>query len=163
MGFLDRFKRKKAVLIHEEHEVANYQPPRKQNWQQANIESAPAQVIEVQESASPQSKVQDSDERRLSITVTSRDLAIKNSRKKKRAKKKRVMKKRARPKRRKAAKRTLRPRPLDMEDGTTAKKWLQKDRELLGGALRDLNRELQSLRSARKRLELKMDAYSSSY
>ena len=71
------------------------------------------------------------------------------------------MKKRAKPRRRKAAKKIAESGSLKMEDGTNTKKWLHKDRELLGGALRDLDRELQSLRNNRKRLELKMANFSS--
>lgn len=137
MGFLDKFKRKKAVLIPEEKQVALL--PKKES-QQVSQDLLPGAS---------------------SMQVLSQSRALKNIKRKKRAKKRRVMKKRVKPKRRKAVMGASESRSLKMEDGTSTKKWLRKDRELLGGALKDLNNELQGLRNARKRLELKMASYSS--
>lgn len=137
MGFLDKFKRKKAVLIPEEKQVASL--PKKESQQVSRDLSSDSS----------------------SMQVLSQGRALKNIKKKKRAKKRRVMTKRVKPKRRKAVMGVSESRSLKMEDGTSTKKWLRKDRELLGGALKDLNNELQGLRNARKRLELKMASYSS--
>ncbi len=135
MGFWDKFKRNKAVLIHEESQVLS--PSQGQN------ELMPK---DLQSGAS---------------SAPSQDGVLKAIKRKRRAKKRKVMKKRVKPKHRKAATKVSGSRSLKMEDGSSSKKWLKKDRELLGGALKDLNHELQGLRNARKRLELKMADYSS--
>lgn len=69
--------------------------------------------------------------------------------------------KRASPKtvRKKAVQKVRAPKPSKTKK-SIPKKVMQKERDLLDDALRDLNRELQSLRSARKKLELKMAGFS---
>ncbi len=134
MGFLDRFKRKKAVLIHEEKDVVS--------------KPLPEQRVEVHvQSPSPSTSMQ----------VVSQGKALKAIRRKKRAKKRRVMKRssRAKPKKHtKNAKRSPSPSPKVGEGSTN--KWMHKERALLDAALRDLNRELSGLRSSRRKLEMKM-------
>jgi len=135
MGFWDKFKRKKATLAPEESQV---------------IRSVQEQIVSTQEPSS-----------NFSVSALRQNKVPGTIKRKKRASKRKVMKKRAKPRRRKAAKKIAESGSLKMEDGTNTKKWLHKDRELLGGALRDLDRELQSLRNNRKRLELKMANFSS--
>ena len=94
-------------------------------------------------------------------SVASAELHQKSKKSRKKRAKKRIAMKRAKPKHSKVARKSARSGYMNLEDGTTTKKWLQKDRELLGGALRDLNRELQSLRNTRKGLEMKMANFSS--
>ena len=60
--------------------------------------------------------------------------------------------------RKKAVKTVRAPKPSKAK--SIPKKVMQKERNLLDDALRDLNRELQSLRRARKKLELKMTGFS---
>ena len=61
--------------------------------------------------------------------------------------------------RRKAVKKVRAPKPSKAKK-SVPRKWLQKERDLLDDALQDLNDELRSLSSARKKLESKMTDFS---
>jgi len=131
MGFLDRFKRKKVVLIPEEKNLASTE-----------------QNVEVSVQPSPPN---------TSSMIVSQGKALKAIKRKKRAKKRRVMKKSSHAKAKhhtKRAKKSSAPSPKVGEGSTN--KWMHKERALLDAALRDLNRELSGLRSSRKKLENKM-------
>ncbi|GEM_PF-4778327 len=132
MGFWDKFKRKKAALTPEESQVIN---------------SVQEQIVKTQ--ASDTSFIPASSQGKVLSTI------------RKRKKKKIVKKRKAMKKVKRKVKRVSKSSSMDMDDGAGGKKWLHKDRELLGGALRDLERELQSLRTTRKKLELKMGNFSS--
>ena len=138
MGFWDRFKRKKVILIPEEKQ------------ENQAISSVPEQRADTNVPGFT-----------FSAPTLSQAKALKVIKRRKKIKKRKVMKKRVKPKRRKVAAKSLGSDAVNMDDSSAGKKWLQKDRELLGGALRDLNRELQSLRNARKKLELDMADFSS--
>src|SRR3989344_3553505 len=136
MGFLDKFKRKKAVLIHEESQIL----------------SSPAEQHQQPPTESPRNT--------SSMQVVSQGRALKTIKRKKRATKRRVMKKSSHSKTRhvKKAKKSSTPSPKVGEGSTN--KWMHKERTLLDAALRDLNRELSGLRSARRKLEEKMGELS---
>src|SRR3989344_2431621 len=137
MSFWDKFRRKKAVLIQE----ASLKPQ-----QELPVQKQSGAVLPDQQITSPR-------------IIRSRPISKSSLPRTKRKKKRKVMRTKSPPKHRKAARRTPSSQSIREEEGN-GKKWLQKDRALLGGALRDLNRELQGLRSARKRLELKMANFS---
>ncbi|MEK6939827.1 MAG: hypothetical protein AABX31_03800 [Nanoarchaeota archaeon] len=130
MGFWDKFKRTKAVLIHEEKDVGS-QP-------------LPEQHIEVSITPSQPG------------TSSRRGKALKNRRRKSRVKKRRVMKKRSSPSKAKHKKRARPSVPSPKVGEGSTNKWMHKERALLDAALRDLNRELSGLRSSRRKLETKM-------
>jgi len=132
MGFFDRFKRNKVVLIPEEKDLA----------------SKPEQNMEASVQPSPPST--------SSMPVVSQGRALKTIKKKKRAKKRRVMKKTSHPKAKKHTKRAKPSAPSTKVGEGSTNKWMHKERALLDAALRDLNRELSGLRSSRRKLENKM-------
>ncbi|MDP3699088.1 MAG: hypothetical protein Q8R47_05885 [Nanoarchaeota archaeon] len=135
MGFWDRFKRKKAVLIHEEKDVGSRSLP--EQYPEILVQTAPSRPLTSSMQAASQGK------------------ALKTIKRKKKAKR-RVMKKRspAKPKKHKmSSKRSSAPSPKIGEGSTN--KWMHKERALLDAALRDLNRELSGLRSTRRKLEAK--------
>lgn len=132
MGFWDRFKRNKAVLIHEEKDVCS------------NLsEQSPEVCIQT-----PQTST--------SSKVVSQAKALKVLKQKRRVKKRKVMKKssHAKAKKHKSRKKPSVPTPKIGEGSTN--KWMHQERALLDAALRDLNRELAGLRSSRRKLETKM-------
>ncbi|MDO8510589.1 MAG: hypothetical protein Q7S55_00325 [Nanoarchaeota archaeon] len=139
MAFLDRFKRKKAVLIHEEKDVGSKPVP--EQYPEVRVQAPPAPA--------PQ------------MRVVSRAKALKVIKRKKTAKKRRVMKKssRAKPRKHKKSMKKHSVQSPKIGEGST-NKWMHKERTLLDAALRDLNKELSGLRSSRKKLEMKMTELS---
>ena len=141
MGFLDKFKRKKAVLIQEEQEVSFRSPP--EQYQEVKVQAVSALPV----TTSPAS-------------VVSKRKALRFIRRKKRIKRK-VMKKssRAKPKKQTKSVRKTSTSAPKVGEGSTHK-WMHKERTLLDAALRDLDHELSDLRSSRRKLETKMDDLS---
>ena len=142
MGFMDKFRRKKAVLIPEEKYVSP--KPVQERYVEVKTQSVP-----VPPAITFSTQV---------AKVTSKVKAFKPLKRKKRAKKRKVMKKSSRPKARprKHAKK-VRTAPASSQkigEGSTHK-WMHKERALLDAALRDLNRELSGLRNSRRKLEAK--------
>lgn len=141
MGFLDKFKRKRAVLIHEERDVVSKPLPAQYPEARVTVQAPP-------ETTSP-------------IQVVRKSKALKAIKRKKRAKKRRVMKRSSRArsrKHKKSVKKSSAQSPKIGEGSTN--KWMHKERTLLDAALRDLNKELSGLRSSRKKLEMKMTELS---
>ena len=135
MGFLDRFRRKKVVLIQEEKEVDSV--PVSERYHEAMVQPPPASTS--------------------SMKVVSKGRALKTLKRKKKVKKKRVMKRRshAKPRRHTQGVRGNSTVPSKAGEGSTHK-WMHKERTLLDAALRDLDRELSGLRSSRRKLESKI-------
>jgi|SRR3989344_413190 len=144
MEFLDKFRRKRAVLIHEEKEVSP--KPLPQQYPEVRF-----QTVQAPPAPAPP------------MRVVSRVKALKAIKRKKIVKKRRVMKKSSRAKPRKHKKSMKKPSVQSPKIGEgSTNKWMHKERALLDAALRDLNKELSGLRDSRRKLETKMAELSDS-